>query len=155
LSSITALAADDIWAAGGTFPQGQTQGEQTFTIHTLIEHWNGRQWRVVPSPDAVQIAQSSTGTSPQGFNHLASITAISANNIWAVGGGQSIPSQNTRRTIPLIEHWDGKKWSAIPQPRTITGTLNGLSSIQGKIWTVGTSVAGLQGVPNTLIERSC
>ncbi|HEY4388878.1 MAG TPA: hypothetical protein VGN34_30885, partial [Ktedonobacteraceae bacterium] len=53
---------------------------------TLIEHWNGSTWSVVPSP--------SPGSSPaSSFNFLNGIEALSPHNIWAVGffGDVGIP----------------------------------------------------------------
>jgi hypothetical protein len=44
----------------------------------LIEHWDGSTWSIVP------------GAAVSG--HLYSITALSASNIWAVGGmGNRLP----------------------------------------------------------------
>jgi hypothetical protein len=75
------------------------------------------QWNVVSSPN--------TGTSPQ----LNGVAAISAKNIWAVGGDYG---NNT----PLIEHWTGKKWRIVSSPGT--GILNGVAAVSAKdIWAVG------------------
>ena len=43
LSGIAVISAGDIWAVGGF--QGSNNDE-----HTLIEHWNGIKWSIVPSP---------------------------------------------------------------------------------------------------------
>jgi hypothetical protein len=40
---------------------------------TLIEHWNGTQWSVVPSPNLM------------GNNLLRGVAIVSANDVWAVG----------------------------------------------------------------------
>ncbi len=81
---MAAVSATDAWAVGSG---GNTQ---------LIEHWNGSTWSIVPG------AVSS--------GHLYSITALSAGNIWAVGG------IGNRAPTPLIEHFDGTAWHLIAQP---------------------------------------
>jgi hypothetical protein len=64
--SVVAISADDVWAVGWT---GGNSGPIT-----LIEHWNGSTWSVVPSPNP-----SATD------NHLWGVTALATNNVWAVG----------------------------------------------------------------------
>lgn len=142
LNGISALAANDIWAVGGTYPEGAAQVRRGFTLHTLIEHWNGQQWSIVPSPDAVQVAQPAAGKPPQGLNRLMSIAAVSANNVWAVGSAeQSASGQSTLHSIPLVEHWDGSHWSIVPLP-TIGGdaTLKAVTAVSaGEVWAAGYS----------------
>jgi hypothetical protein len=58
---------------------------------TLIEHWDGKVWSVVPSGS-------------QGGGILNAISAASPDDIWAVGTA-TVP--NTVVTL----HWDGSKWS--------------------------------------------
>src|SRR5207249_6707083 len=94
LSSIAIVSANDIWAVGTYY------GATTVT-HTLVEHWDGAQWRVVPSPD-----QGSAS------NGLSSVSAVAANDVWAVGtyGNNNLTGQT------LIMHWDGAQWSVGPSP---------------------------------------
>jgi len=61
----------------------------------LIEHWDGRAWRIVPSPDT-------------GGGYLNSVSAVSTRDIWAVGNV---------RGEPLTEQWDGARWTIVPNPR--------------------------------------
>jgi hypothetical protein len=63
-----------------------------------VEHWDGTSWSIVASPNP----------NPGGDSSLVGIAAISANDIWAVGG------IGTAKT--LTEHWDGTSWSIIPSP---------------------------------------
>src|SRR6266568_3006622 len=46
LTSVSAVAADDVWAVGrdGNHDGGPLD-------QTLIEHWDGARWKIVPSPD--------------------------------------------------------------------------------------------------------
>jgi hypothetical protein len=94
LDAVAALAADDVWATGAT--QGAT----------LIEHWDGAHWRVVPAPAVPQNT---------GVYSLSSLAAISASDIWAVGPGAFAHSLGCEAfSGVLIEHWDGHAWSSVP-----------------------------------------
>src|SRR5438270_13536251 len=70
--------------------------------HTLIEHWDGSAWRVVPSPNV--------GTND---NVLQGVAATSGTNAWAVGDylNSDLTSYET-----LIEHWDGAAWTVVLSP---------------------------------------
>jgi len=59
-----------VWAVGS---YGFARG-QHFLTRTLIEHWNGRRWRIVRSPNP----------SPAD-DELDGIAGSSASDIWAVG----------------------------------------------------------------------
>src|SRR5207253_1359432 len=84
-------------------------------IRTLVEHWNGSQWSVVPSPNGA------------GNNALNGVAAVSANDVWAVG---SISNQT------LIEHWDGTQWNIVPNPGN--GILYAASALSANdVWAVG------------------
>ena len=43
LDGLAVISANDIWAVGGYQSSNNTG-------HTLIEHWNGSKWSIVPSP---------------------------------------------------------------------------------------------------------
>jgi S-layer homology domain len=122
LSSVAGVATNDVWAVGFySIGDGLTQ--------TLIEHWNGTSWSVVPSPNA--------GTEN---NVLHAVAAVRADDVWAVGeymwGGT------------LFEHWDGSAWRIEPtsDPLTLYGVAAAASS---DVWAVG--AAGPIG--RTLIEH--
>jgi hypothetical protein len=93
--------------------------------HSLIEHWNGTSWSVVPSPAAEPTAAS-----------LAGISAASASDIWAVGTCSGPSGFQT-----LTEHWNGKQWSVVAgAPLLATGHnfLSGVAAISANdAWAVG------------------
>jgi hypothetical protein len=97
LSSVVALAPNNVWAVGAGEPRTGPSGEVT-----VIEHWDGTSWTIVPSPN---VSPSNTS------NFLTGIAAVSATNIWAVGY-----YTNSTGTHTLTEHWDGTSWSIIPSP---------------------------------------
>ncbi len=136
LLAVTALSPSNAWAVG-------LYTNENFNQLTLIEHWNGQQWRIVSSPNQ------------PAANALDSITAISRNNIWAVG--YALTSDITSDT--LVEHWDGAAWSIIPSPDG--GAFNNfLYSVAAasatSIWAVGSYAPQASGgsVPSdTLVEH--
>jgi hypothetical protein len=141
LWAVAASAPDDAWAVGV-----RDRGATTGGGRTLVEHWDGRRWGVIPSP------------SPKGPNlHrpyavLRAVAAISPSDVWAVGTtGDSAPATVGRT---LVEHWDGRRWTIVPSPnvRSATGVVNNmLFSISGTraddVWAVGSwgDVAGGYG----------
>jgi hypothetical protein len=93
LDAIGGTGADDLWAAGWD------TNEDTGSISLLFELWNGTTWTAVASP------------TPLGSFQIANaITAISANDVWAVG------EDVTNGDVTLAAHWNGKQWSIVPTP---------------------------------------
>ncbi|MBV8316573.1 MAG: hypothetical protein JOZ53_16670, partial [Planctomycetaceae bacterium] len=127
LTSVVALAPNNAWAVGqATLPVNSSVS----TGQTLIEHWDGTSWSVVPSPNA-------GGGSPSASNELLSVAAVSADNIWAVGEFLD-PSLSQFQT--LTEHFDGTSWSVIPSPNATTGHnfLSGVTALStGDVVAVG------------------
>lgn len=118
LYSAAAMSAADVWAVGE-----QQDGSGTFG--TLIEHWDGRKWSVVPSPDP-----GSTG------NHLYGVAAGGPGDVWAVGQQDGEDSDT-----PLVERWDGRSWAAVGVPAAglTGGLLQGVAVAGGEVWAVGQS----------------
>src|SRR6266496_1953391 len=48
---------------------------------------------------------------------LNSVTASSANDVWAIGNGTD--PQDPDNTDPAFEHWDGSQWTLVPGQRTL------------------------------------
>jgi hypothetical protein len=109
---IEALSANDVWAVGLVY-------EGTIA-RTLIEHWNGTSWSIVPSPN---VGNESS--------YLFKASAVSANDIWAVG---------THNGRTLVLHWNGTQWSIVPTPDPGTNE-NYLLDIEAvsanDVWAVG------------------
>jgi hypothetical protein len=92
LQAVSMPSPGKAWAAG-FYENGRFQQQ------TLIEHFDGNVWSVVPSP--------SPGSDQ---NILYGVAAISESDVWAVGGEQD--SNGLWHT--LAEHWDGSVWSVVP-----------------------------------------
>jgi hypothetical protein len=95
LFAIAASSPSDIWAVGG---QGNNLLRHP-TSRTLIEHFDGTSWSVVPSP------------SPGAYTWLSAVSASSPDDAWAVG-----ETFRRRGDRSLALHWDGSKWSVINTP---------------------------------------
>jgi hypothetical protein len=114
--AVTVLSATNIWAVG--VGPGVPHPPHSAFPTAAIEHWDGKTWSVIPSPDP-DLAGSS---------FLAGIAAVSAKDIWAVGGAAN---------GPVIEHWNGSKWSLVTLPSGVSG-LNGVTALSdGTIVAVG------------------
>jgi hypothetical protein len=128
LNGISAVSATDIWAVGYAGFVGRTPERQT-----LVEHWNGSRWRIVPSP--------SPGN--HSGNDLFGVNAISSSDIWAVGDFFS--GLNGQRGGALTIHWNGTRWSVVPNPGTLA-TLNAVTSLgTSNVWAVGTDALHWDG----------
>jgi hypothetical protein len=116
LYGVDAVAANDVWAVG-------SMGDPTSSSSsTLIEHWDGTQWQVVPSPDALN------------HNSLADVFAISANDVWAVGFTNEVGSA----WHPLALHWNGSQWVRVITPDFSGGYLAAVGGTSSSdVWAVG------------------
>lgn len=106
LEDVTCTSASDCWAVGYSFGSSAQQ--------TLIQHWDGTSWQIVPSPN----------TSATQHNVLQSVTCASASECWAVGSSENGDAEQT-----LIVRWNGASWSIVPSPNNgaLTNVLNGVT----------------------------
>lgn len=118
LFGVVDFSSDNAWAVGFYRNDGDINATKT-----LIEHWDGKQWKVVTSPNP-----GSSG------NLLYGISAASANDIWAVGQYfNNSPDQS------LVEHWNGKQWDVVKTPTTnaASNALFAVSASSQGIWSAG------------------
>jgi hypothetical protein len=122
LHAVSGTSANDVWAVGVTH-------NGYFPGRTLIQHWDGAEWRIVPSP------------SPDDqVNELRGVAALSANDVWAVG--YSFGTQSESNIDTLILHWDGVTWSEVASPNVlgVANELSGITAISANdIWAVGSA----------------
>jgi hypothetical protein len=129
LLGVAAPSASSAWAVG------------VAALKPLTEHWNGRAWQQVPSP----LPRHGTRG---GLNAVAD---VSPSNAWAVG-------EYVKGTVdlPLVEHWNGKKWKVVPTPDRFRngGALGGVTATSASnVWAVGQSGVGAGGVSQLLMEH--
>jgi hypothetical protein len=130
LVAVAAISASDVWAVG------DFQNDQN-VFRTLIEHWDGTAWHIVPSPNGAGVQAG-----------LLSVAALSSTDVWV--GGNSGPAT-------LIEHWNGTHWTVVPSPTppgTLFNPVSGLAPVStSNVWAVGQTQNGTSGSPSTLIEH--
>ena len=130
LHGVSALSESDAWAVGVSYNTERT------VSNSLIEHWNGTLWSVVPSPNP-----STT------LNILSAIAAIAPDDVWAVGYAP------TSSGSVLILHWNGVAWSVTPNPISPMPLTNlaALAAISANdVWAVGTGLIGDEDATATL-----
>jgi hypothetical protein len=114
LYDVRAFATNDAWAAGWQWtPIGSAP---------LIERWDGRAWKVSPTPNDVN-------------RELQALDGTSASDIWAVGHASTFSDGNQS----LIMHWDGSSWTVVPTPKLADDNyLNDVVAISATdVWAVG------------------
>jgi hypothetical protein len=67
--------------------------------------------------------------STRGNSFLNGIAAVSANDVWAVGGGTGAG--------PVTEHWDGTSWTILATPSGVSGLHGVAAHSDGTVVAVG------------------
>jgi hypothetical protein len=96
LVSVSASAANDVWAAGSS----QANDEYG---RSLMLHWTGTSWKQVTSPN------------PGGTTHTTSLSGVSADSTtdaWASG----FHFTDGGATASVLLHWNGIKWVTTTSP---------------------------------------
>jgi hypothetical protein len=125
---VAVVSATDIWAVG-------EYAVSSSTNQTLIEHWNGSNWQIVPSPNVAGSV----------FNDLNGVAVVSTNDVWAVGFSNGT----------LIEHWNGSNWQVVASPNvgSVFNDLNGVAVVSANdVWAAG-DFSPSSGPSQTLIEH--
>lgn len=126
LTGVAGASANDVWAVGWI-----CSAYQGYPGQTLAEHWNGRQWTVISSPNESGADDSA----------LVSVAAAATNDVWAVGNYQAGGGQYQWNT--LVEHWDGTQWSIVESPNVAGADENYLNAVtavsSSDVWAVGYS----------------
>jgi hypothetical protein len=116
LNAVAGAVTTDIWAVGE-----QSSGERGTGPRPLILRWDGKAWHIVTMDFSIF-----SGT-------LNGVTALSSDNVWAVGSYTDSPTSSSR---PLVVHWDGHGWKQVQTPST--GELYAVvASGAGEVWAVG------------------
>jgi hypothetical protein len=118
LLDVKALATADAWAVGSANVPG------TLAFQTLIQHWDGLSWSVVPSPNPAPFE-----------NHLLGVDGTGPADVWAVGYTTNGPDGVDQ---PLVAHFDGVAWQAVPTPPARSATLQDVVALApNDVWAVG------------------
>jgi hypothetical protein len=121
-NAVATVAPNNAWAVGYHTPV-----YYTYVTSPLIEHWDGSNWSVAPSPF-------------RGEGELTAIAAVAPDDIWAVGFRSANPYGS------LILHWNGQAWSIVNDGHASDNTfLRGVVAFRSDdIWVAG-STNGVDG----------
>lgn len=142
LQAVSIRSRTDAWAVGHWLT-----GPHMLISRTLIEHWNGRRWRIVPSPSV----RASNGVL---YDILFAVSADRSDDAWAVGSyGSQAGGYGGKGDHALAVHWNGDHWSLATLPVIRERSLlSGVAARAGQVWAVGD-----RGVPphrhRALVER--
>ena len=99
------LGSDSFWIAG-------YQAADVSTPNGLsLWNWNGNQWSEILPGDVNFLTGDELAE-----DHVFSLAAISADDIWSVGDKQLLTSGDVFGTYL---HWDGSSWTEFPGPQEI------------------------------------
>src|SRR5439155_13866460 len=132
LRAVGGVSGTDVWAAGYQTTQSGAQ-------QSLIEHYDGVAWTIIPSANPASLAV-----------YLSSIVALATNDVWAAG--HYLDNAGIYRT--LVEHWDGSSWTIVATSNAGNGdnALNGLAAVgPNDIWAVGYWLSTPGGSSATLV----
>jgi hypothetical protein len=96
---VTCVSASDCWAVGIYREPAPAIGPQ----RTMIQHWDGNSWTIVPSQNGLGTLNSS----------ITGVTCTASNDCWAVGWYTNDVAVQT-----LIQRWDGTAWTTVPSANT-------------------------------------
>jgi hypothetical protein len=111
--------------------------------HTLIEHWNGNKWAVVPSHTPAGALQS----------ELRSVSCMSPTSCVAVGS--FVTNSNAPLQQPLVQQGNASSWSVVPSAKPSSATASFLSGSSCAEPTTCVAVGSFirDAIFHTLIER--
>ena len=118
LEDVSMLADGSAWAVGNyVAPTGE--------LRSLAEFWIGSRWVQFPVP-----------TQGQAEDELYAVTALSQGNVWAVG---TQTAQGSATRLPLIEHFDGLRWTQVTAPPAAANSdLRAIAAVSATdIWAAG------------------
>ena len=148
LNGVLALAPNNVWAVGySTASQKPPPNQYEVPSKTLIEHYDGTSWSVVPSPNVGPNSQYQS-------NKLYGLTANSPTDIWAFGSYFAASGNGNQMTLLL--HWDGTSWTLAPSPDPKPGNalddilFGGAVTAPGSVWIVGSEDPFTTGEPVTV-----
>jgi len=130
LSSISPVAADDVWAIG-------YDGGRYFS--NIVLHWDGSSWKRVEVPPLLYGAKLGVGLHPL----ITGVEARGPDDVWIAATAQPIVKEGHHLRapgqVPYFVHWDGSRWSgqraSVPSGSSVS--LNGIAGSPRGIWAVG------------------
>jgi hypothetical protein len=126
LASVTATSARFALAVGAFSPDPASSA-----LESLSLRWRDSAWEQVASPNPGGV------TAVADFTSLASVSAVSAENAWAVGDDTDASSG---ALDSVVLHWNGSKWTRVSSPNpsmTATYLFSVCAVSAADVWAVG------------------
>jgi hypothetical protein len=143
LNGVTCISSSDCWAVGDYYTSANA-------YQTLIEHWDGNGWTIVPSQNS----------DPTQTNLLFNVACVSSSDCWAVGKHKTIVQAGGGTILivdqTLTQHWDGTTWTIVTSPNSQpieNYLLDVACTSTSDCWAVGYSRDIVSGLYQTLIEH--
>lgn len=141
LTSVAALAFDDVWAVGYFASVGPLPPKP------LVEHWNGRSWSLQPTDALHRLTAALPPT-------LTSVAALAPSDVWVLG-------QPGSKSADVYLHWNGASWHLFRgpniSPRFGSAAMQAIATDHlGRLWAAGGWMRGNgeAGVPGGgIVER--
>jgi len=143
LWDVAAVSTDDVWVVGAT----ESKSDEHFADTSLLAHWDGAAWKTFPKP-----------APPAAYSRLTTITAIAADDVWAIGTMAAQPFEYVSPQRLYAEHWDGTRWSLrlLPIRSASIQAEDGFAAVDSDstgpddVWIVGTrDTAASENFPYT------
>lgn len=125
LSGVSCATARFCVAVGGyEYGSGCTNyyGQGPCNRRTIIERWNGKRWRDLPTPAGIGALSAVSCSSSR------ACIAVGGPNCFAMGGGSVCSGSGGAPA----ERWNGRGWSLEAVPGGITTALNGVSCVSAR-----------------------
>ncbi len=126
LNGVTCVSRTNCVAVG---ERANSLGEES----TLVEHYAGTKWTVVPSPDSSEF--------PRNSNFLQGVSCRSAGLCIAVGGDYNVSAGRAQQYAPLIESSVSSGWAITPISPSGSGWFTSVSCSSSRCVAVGTGTA--------------
>jgi hypothetical protein len=142
LTAVFARSRADVWAVGSY------RDEQDEVTRTLVEHWDGAKWSIVPSP-------TPRSTDGQDAAILRDVVALDREDVAAVG--HVFDEEATPQMDTLAERSSGSGWMIMPSssPGGHWNRLRSLARVPrfDTLWAVGTYESGDRPILRPLVQR--
>lgn len=104
LRDLVVIADDDVWAVGDPSVEVQFLN---YEYKNLALHWDGEEWREVPTPNP------SVFPAPFGSTGLQAVDALSSSFVWALGNYETRDDLGFVIDQPLVLRWNGSSWDQL------------------------------------------
>ncbi|MCK2213429.1 hypothetical protein MF672_006425 [Actinomadura sp. ATCC 31491] len=113
-AALSGTGPADLWAVGARHSGRGVTGSELSQPAAM--HWDGRSWRLVPTPEYAFAAPKP----PEGSAGLEGVLALSPTDVWAIGThtfNHGEAADEPADPPPILLHWDGRAWSRHTAPK--------------------------------------